>query len=359
MTTQGSNSKMLRTNNRRIILWKLFNNGPMSRIELARECRLTGAAITIIVKELLASGKIIENGERLQRNVQGRKEVLLDINYDNYLACNINIERDKIHFSLCSLKGIIFESIKPTQEMHSVEFLRINIEHITRGYENRLVGIGVGVTGAVDEESGELVNSYGLFENGLNLKAELGRYFDVPIYVANNVRAHAKAIINEENSNFLYIKHGPGVGCAIVIESKVLNGHTNRAAELSQVSIGCGRDTLEKYILESRLLAKTRYSGVKELYAAYTSDPTAKEILDGCITTLAYCVTTMSKLIDPEKIIVAGGIFYNELTYEAFRKALSESDADASEKTALLSEETNIKGIASARLVFNKVFFDV
>lgn len=359
MTTQGSNSKMLRTNNRRVILWKLFNNGPMSRIELAKECRLTGAAITIIVKELLGSGKIIENGERLQRNAQGRKEVLLDINYDNYLACNINIERDKIHFSLCSLKGIIFESIKPTKEMLGVEFLRINIEHITRGYEERLVGIGVGVTGAVDEESGELVNSYGLFANGLNLKAELGRYFDVPIYVANNVRAHAKAIINEDNSNFLYIKHGPGIGCAIVIDGKVLNGHTNRAAELSQVRIDWEGDILENYIMESKLLAKTRYSCTKELYAAYALDSTTKEILDGCIATLVYCVTTMNKLIDPEKIILAGGIFYNELTYAAFRKALSVSDAETNAKTTLLSEETNIKGTASARLVFNKVFFDV
>lgn len=359
MTTQGSNSKMLRTKNRRVILWKLFNNGPMSRIELAKECRLTGAAITIIAKELLECGKIIENGERLQRNLQGRKEVLLDINYDNFLACNINIERDNIHFSLCSLKGIILEIKRPTKEMLGVEYLRINIEHITRGYEKRLVGIGVGVIGAVDEENGELVNSYGLFENGLNLKAELSRYFDVPVYVANNVRAHAKAIINDERNNFLYIKHGPGLGCAIVINGKVLDGHTNRAAEVSQVDIGNDGNTLESYILESSLLARSKYSDVKELYAAYATDPKAKQILDTCIAVFVYSVTNMNLITDPEQIIIAGGIFYGELTYEAFRKALAEKNAEIAAKTEVLSEETNIKGIASARLVFNKVFFDV
>jgi predicted NBD/HSP70 family sugar kinase len=330
----------------------------MSRVELAKECRLTGAAITIIVKELLESGKIIENGQRLQRNHQGRKEVLLDLNYNEYLACNINIERDNIHFSLCSLKGIVFKSIKPTKEMMGIEYLRINIERITRGYEHRLVGIGIGVTGAVDEQSGELVNSYGLFPNGLNIKEELGRYFQVPIYVANNVRAQAMAIISMDNRNFLYIKHGPGVGCAIVINGKVLNGHTNKAGEMSQVRISCASDKLEDYLKEDELLAKTHFSTTKELYAAYRVNKQATEVLDECILTMAYCVINMNKLIDPEKIILGGGFFYSQLIYEELYKKLCEIDSEAAEKVELLSEEVNIKSIASARLVFNKVFFE-
>ncbi|MDD4315879.1 MAG: ROK family transcriptional regulator [Clostridia bacterium] len=358
MTTQGSNSKTLRTNNKRVILWKLFNNGPMSRIELAKECGLTGAAITIIVRELLDSGKLLENGERMQRNPQGRKEVLLDINYSGFLACNINIERDRIHFSLCSLKGIILESISHTVEMLGIEFLRINIERITRGYEDRLLGIGVGVTGAVDEETGELLDASGLFPNGLNLREELGRYFEVPIYVCNNVKAHAKAIINDENKNFVYIKHGPGLGCAIVVDGVVLNGHTSRAGELSKVRLSSSFAALEPLVMEVNLLAKTQYHSIKELYDAYLSDSCAKVVLDDGIKTLVYCVINMCRLIDPENIIIAGGMFYNEPTYVEFRKQLSARDSEVSAKTVLMSEETNIKGVASARLVFNKLFFE-
>jgi len=119
--SQGGNGRMLKLNNKASILKSLFFEGAMSRIALSKALGLTGAAITMLVKELFEEGMLLDCGEKLQRNASGRKEVLIDINYDVLTAFGINIESDKIHFALCTPKKVIKEEIRSTSELFNAE----------------------------------------------------------------------------------------------------------------------------------------------------------------------------------------------------------------------------------------------
>lgn len=91
--------KNLKQSNKSAILRLLYEGGGMSRLELAKYTGLTSAAISVLAKALLEDGLIIETGS-VQRNKSGRKEVILEINYDELRVANVTIESDKIYFSI-------------------------------------------------------------------------------------------------------------------------------------------------------------------------------------------------------------------------------------------------------------------
>jgi predicted NBD/HSP70 family sugar kinase len=370
----GSNTKMLRNNNRIAILWKLFNNGSMSRVALAKECQLTGASITILVKQLLEEGIVIESGIKLQRNSSGRKEVLIDINYDSFLAVNVNIESEKLHISLCGLKNIYAEQIISTDEMlkssDKVKFLSDKITEIIGDKKDKVLGVGIGVIGVVDDKSGVLVNSYGLFEKNYKLKDELEKLLKMKVFVSNNVRAHAKSIISDKETDFLYIKHGPGLGCALIIKGNIVKGANNQAGELGHTIVDyngeqckCGKKgCLEIYISEKRLLEKYKKSvyftgTISEMYNLYRNNEIATEILDDCIFKLAYSIVNANTLINPKMIIVSGGIFDNPRTFNALREKLEVISSDNPINIYQLDKNIKIKAMANARLVFDNLIF--
>ena len=108
MGNEVNSLKSLKKNNKSSILRLLYDNGAMSRLELAKETGLTTASITVLVKDLMACGAIIESGS-VQRNKSGRREVLLDINYKELRVANITIESDKIYFSICNRYETLLE----------------------------------------------------------------------------------------------------------------------------------------------------------------------------------------------------------------------------------------------------------
>lgn len=357
---KASNSRMLRINNKNKILWKLFNNGAMSRIALSKECNLTGAAVTIITKNLLAEGFLIENGEKLQRNTLGRKEVLLDINYPNFLACNVNIERDKAIISLCSLKEVLKEEIIITKENLIKEIIN-RIKKVIKNNQDKTLGIGLGVIGTVDEEKGILINSYGLFKEKFPIKDILLEEFQMPVYVSNNVRAHARAIIDDINKDFLYIKHGAGLGSAIIANGEILQGFNNMAGEIGHTFPDYNDiNNLEKYISEKEMLKilnqEKSISDIEEFYNLYGTNSRITCIIDQSIDKLVLSVINTAIVLDPQKIIVSGGLFDNTTTYSAFLKKYNSTDFSKRYEIKQLPN-TNIKSIANARLVFNKKFF--
>ncbi|MDD4001029.1 MAG: ROK family transcriptional regulator, partial [Bacilli bacterium] len=266
MASRVRNLVTLRKNNKNNILWLLYNKGPMSRLTLATTCGLTGAAMTVLIKEMLAEETVIET-ERIQRNQTGRREVLLDINYNKFFAIGINIEEDYTYLSIGKLnqlqdiESFLTDDLKPD----ILESLITKLEGLLEKYQTKtIIGIGVGVVGLVDENSGIVLNSYGLFPENYQLKALLARRFSYPIYLSNNVRSQAKALINDESTDFLFIKHGPGVGASLVINGEVVEGFYNRAGELGHTVVDingelckCGkRGCLEVFLREKNIRQK-------------------------------------------------------------------------------------------------------
>ena len=82
------------------ILKLLRNEGPTSRIDIARKIGITKAAVTIITNEMIEQGIIYEKGEQLPKGnkiPRGRKKILLDVNPTYKMGMGLVVDNGLIY----------------------------------------------------------------------------------------------------------------------------------------------------------------------------------------------------------------------------------------------------------------------
>lgn len=356
----GANSKSMRSGNKASILLRLFEVGAMSRKALAKSLGLTSAAITFLVRELIEEGKVIENGKK-QENASGRKEVLLDIAYDALTAYGINAERDKVHFSVTTPREVIAEVIRPATELINAFDKATYIADIistlpTNG--TAPLGLGVSVSGFLNFD-GTVADTGGLFDRGYDINKSLSRITKLKVFTMNNVRAQARALINGNNRDFIYIKHGPGLGAAIICNGYLLTGADNKAGELGHTYYMEDEKNLEELLAENNLIADytadAGFSGsIKDLYALFKKDIKATEFLSRRLNALSSSIVNAIALFNPQAVLASGGLFDNDSIYSTVTEAVT---ARCKVRFERIESAIRIKSIAGAGLVFDNILF--
>ncbi|MFU8894128.1 MAG: ROK family protein [Luteolibacter sp.] len=156
---------------------------------------------------------------------------------------------------------------------------------------------------------------------GLDWQAFLG--FHKPVPVLND--AHA-ALLGEVwlgsakgLQNVILLTLGTGVGGAILSDGRLLRGHLGRAGHLGHISIrsdgppdivntpGSLEDAVGNHTLHTRSDGKF-HSTAELVAAANCGDPTAAAVWQATIRDLAAGVTSLINILDPEAIVIGGGI---------------------------------------------------
>ncbi len=156
---------------------------------------------------------------------------------------------------------------------------------------------------------------------GLNWSEYLG--FPRPIPVLND--AHA-ALLGESwcgaaqgLKNVFMLTLGTGVGGAAMVDGRLLRGHTGRGGHLGHVSLNsngrpdvCGMPgSLEVAIGNCTIVERTggRFATTRELVRAHSrGDAEATRIWLKSVRDLACAVGSLINVLDPEAVIVGGGI---------------------------------------------------
>jgi glucokinase len=153
---------------------------------------------------------------------------------------------------------------------------------------------------------------------GLDWSAHLGR--PGRVRVLNDARA---ALLGElwhgagrGCRNVILLTLGTGVGGAAMVDGRLLAGHLGRAGHLGHVSLdpaGPGDivgtpGSLEDAIGECSLARRTngRYRSTAALLAS--SDPAAEPVWRDSIRALAAAIASFINVLDPERVILGGGI---------------------------------------------------
>lgn len=117
---------------------------------------------------------------------------------------------------------------------------------------------------------------------------------------------------------------GTGVGGGIVVNGALITGRTGNAGELGHTKVyfngrkcGCGGlgcleaysscTAVEKIYFESA----GRRLACKEIFDAFSSDEMAKEAVHSCCRALAISISNIIATVDPNVIVLAGGMSYN------------------------------------------------
>jgi len=223
---------------------------------------------------------------------------------------------------------LIFEETAPTRDGEVVEGFPAFVEEIrglVRGFEardsRRSAVIGLSSPGLADATASRIVAMPGRLEGleGLDWPETLGR----PVAVINDAHAALMGEIWQGAAagvkDVILLTLGTGVGGAIVTGGRLLRGHFGKAGHLGHSSLDlegkpdiCGMPgTLEDMIGNHNVSERTggRYGSTAELVKAVRSgEEVAKEAWGRSLRALGVSVASLVNILDPELILIGGGI---------------------------------------------------
>ncbi|WP_308009537.1 ROK family transcriptional regulator [uncultured Fusobacterium sp.] len=333
------------------ILNALRKNNNASKKDLSEIINLSPSTLTEICSDLLEQGMIKELGE-INSDKPGRKKVILSINYDYKKIIGIDIKNNFFSLTLTNLKGDV-EAQKYFNRDTSEAYIFLNElineikNFISENNLNKkdLLGIGISIVGAIDFNTGSTMNFIGFWSESVPLKKIMEDKLEIPIYVNNNVKNLAiyQMFLDEELSDFFFLKYGTGIGGSLVIQSELFKKESSLSGEIGHSIInndenicpickrkGCfennysERAVLEKieriYSKESTPIIFSMTSGNKSnltfdiiLKAGELGEIAVLKILQEAADYLAILILNMFTLFYPKKIVLCGNIFKNDV----------------------------------------------
>lgn len=332
MQIRNGNKQLIRDINKSKILNLIRLQGPISRVEIARNLNLSQATVTYIMEDLISEDLIIEEG--VQKSTGGRKAKLLSFNPNLGVIASIGISKSGIETVLCDLKNNLITCSFTESNVEAVDktitLIVSSIKNILNSQENpRLMGISIISSGLVDRDSGTIIKSTLLNWKEVHIKDLLQPYFpNVKILVDRDINAVAMYEMNfgsaKQLKDFLIVSVGEGLGLSIVIGNHIYYGDYGGAGEFGHTVINVGgyqchcgqKGCLEQYASEFYLRNKLKNMGdvkYKDKYllkevgdAANSGDKESIELLQEMGKYLGYGLRNLINVFNPKAIILVG-----------------------------------------------------
>ena len=186
--------------------------------------------------------------------------------------------------------------------------------------------VGVVVPGAVDAEAGSAVFSANLGFRDLPLREIVAAASGLPALLEHDVRA---AGVAEQGlgatagvDDYVLAVIGTGIAAVIGTGGELVAGATRVAGELGHIPVwpggeqcSCGqRGCLERYASAAAIARRYRQLGgapglsAVDVLARSAGDPLARRVWAEAVQALALAFATCTMLLDPELIVIAGGL---------------------------------------------------
>lgn len=205
------------------------------------------------------------------------------------------------------------------------------------------VGVGVGVAGQVDKESGRVRFAPNLEWRDVPLQEELQKSIGLPVIVTNDVRAATWGEwlygAGRGCDDILCMFVGTGIGGGVVSGGHMLAGCNNTAGEIGHITVdlngppcSCGnrgclealaggwaisriaREMIEADSEEGRLMLEMAGGRLEEINvqtvarAVRGGDPLARQLMDGVVEALVAGASTLVNAFNPCRLILGGGV---------------------------------------------------
>lgn len=330
-------SREMRDINRTCILEYMRLRGKVSRTAIARDLGLSLASVVRITNELMEEQLVRLQGE--YESSGGRRRPLIELDAQNNVVISIVVGGQKARAALCSITGQILESRLLENHQRKgedcVEMIRALAEDMYSRIQGRIVrGISVGVPGIVlDGDKVMVAPAVGL--DNVCLAQRLSAYFNCPILVENDVNLEALGEswfgAGQEAHDLAYIHIGTLLGMGIVQDRSLFRGAHHGAGELGYLILSheeMGREYLQYGALETRLsgyglqCSAMQYAKAGEtippqrIFAlAEQQEPWAVQLIEDFCDRLAMVLVAISTLLDPEVIVLGGGVMESAKAY--------------------------------------------
>ncbi|WP_313377610.1 ROK family transcriptional regulator [Pantoea sp. CTOTU50773] len=317
---------MLNAHQQQILRLLIASHG-MSRTAIAENMKLSKAAISPLVKEMLNAGLLEES--LAESSGQGRPSVLLKMRADSAYFLGASLLGEYVVLVLIDMHGLVLASthmpLDPDPQQLSVTLAAAIPDLIAqKGISaDQLIGLGVTLSGFVDENQAICVQSALLGWKNVPLADMLKQQTGLDVSLENDAKALAVSEkifgVAKKARNFTLISHGDGIGSAHFFQGQLHRGAHGGAGEIAHCTIEpggrpcrCGkrgcldtlasltaiRESMRDKALESQTIAELEALAVKGNSAAIA-------ILHQAGHALGLSIANIIQMNDPELIVIA------------------------------------------------------
>lgn len=250
----------------------------------------------------------------------------------------IDIGGTSIKYGVINEEGILIETNDRDTEAYKggLSIMEKVKEIIYKLMEkNKLEGIAISTAGMVSPEEGKIVYAGPTIPNytGVCVKEILEEEFKIPCFVENDVNCAALGEFSygagKGSHSMACLTIGTGIGGALILNGRVFHGFTNSAGEIGymivrgeQIQEIASTTALVRKVALRKGLHESDINGRYVLDNYEKGDLICKEEVYNLADNLALALSNIAYLINPEVIVLGGGIMARE---EVFRPLIEEA----------------------------------
>ncbi|MEU2511058.1 ROK family transcriptional regulator [Streptomyces syringium] len=346
METPGSQSSLHRANLERVVR-AVRMAGSLTQAEIARSTGLSAATVSNIVRELKDGGTV----DVTPTSSGGRRARSVSLSGDAGIVVGVDFGHTHLHVAIGNLAHrVLAEEAEPldvdasaAQGLDRAETL-VKRLIVTAGISpEKIVGVGLGVPGPIDVESGVL-GSTAILPGwaGTNPRDDLAARLGVPVYVDNDANLGALGELvwgsGRGAADLAYIKVASGVGAGLVINGQIYRGPGGTAGEIGHITLDesgpvcrCGnRGCLEtftaaRYVLPLLHSAHgTDLTVARMVQLAREGDPGCRRVIADVGRHIGSGVANLCNLLNPRRVVLGGDLAESgELILGPIRESVS------------------------------------
>ncbi len=378
----------------RVIRYLAKSSGAVTLTGLATHIKISVPTVTKLVNGLIKKKLVIKEGKR--KTINGRQPEVYSLAKEKFYAVGVEVLLKRVQVNIISLnyrsefsvsdRSFILENTYECCD-RVIEFIDNAIEQsgVERDY---ILGIGVGLTGRVNSQTGRSFNYFNFGD--MPVADYLSRKLCLPVCIDNDTRVIglAEQVMGSHRSsgNTLILNIGRGLGMSIISNRKIIVGSSGFAGEFGHMQFpgnnsrlcicgkrGCLETEVSGKALETDLLDAISYGGLSSVFspdniggiryddiieAANRGDQLSVSLLQAQGEKLGTALGNIVNLLNPETVVISGKyarldeFFSDSVRYGLHRTALKDALAGCVLSSSQVATQAGTIGAAS--LVFRK-----
>ena len=311
--SDASSSERFKRNS---LLQALHRRGVSSRLQLAGQLQISNSRVCDLVDRMVEEGLLREEQTGEQRRGRGGVRVQINPRFGHLLG--FDMEAKRLRLVVTDFAGAIVwetrKNLRPPRNRQAfieqiLSFINDAISEVKPKFA-RLLGIGLAASGVIDSRRGVILH-YDPVPQAIELPLRdlVKQQVKLPCVMENNIRAMTLAEWTSGAAkglkSFACMAVRSGVGAGVVLDGRLIAGHHGFCGETGYMVIPSGPrmaqwKSLQQTVSESALGLDVESNG---LAMSQATARRAGEVLGSQIASIA-------ALIDPQAIVLAGGMLH-------------------------------------------------
>ena len=234
MKPRAGSKALIREINEALVLDIVRTQAPVSRAQITAQTGLSAASVTGITGKLVHAGLLVET--EIAPSTGGRPARLLELGREGVFAAGVRLSATEAHAVVVDLRGGVVatysEPMPSAGPDDAAAAAARAVSAAAGGMGSRLIGVGVAVSGVVDQAGGLVRHSGAMGWTDVKFQVLLEEIADQPVVVDSYVNAYARGLLFDDVSKgreMLIFSVGTSLGAAVVVEGRIQRGFNGAA----------------------------------------------------------------------------------------------------------------------------------